>query len=202
MRDRLSAIYMAGMINAFANNEMKLMTVLPLHKRQAGFSLMELLVVVGLIALLAAVAVPMFLTNIPKYRLKGAARMVVSDFQRAKLEAVKRNCNVEIRFTPGTYNANGGAGSYQLVEMAGGTTLFTKGMPQYVTLYTTNFTANLNCTANNQSGYNSQGLTISGCTGSAYLVNNQATSYKLSISNAGHVSMAPGTVDLVALSAW
>ncbi len=95
--------------------------------------------------------------------------------------AVKRNCNVEIRFTPGTYNANGGVGSYKIVEMAGGTRLLTKTMPQYVTLYTTNLAAN-------KTGYTSQGLALK--TGSVYLVNNQAVSYKLSISNAGHVSMS------------
>ncbi len=172
---------------------MKLMSAFTRKKRQGGFSLVELLIVMGLIVILAAVTVPLFLTNIPKYRLRGAARMVVSDFQRAKLEAVKRNCNVEIRFTPGVYNANGGVGSYKIVEMAGGTTLLTKVMPQYVTLYATGLVAN-------KSGYNSQGLALN--TGSVYLVNNQATSYKLSISNAGYVSMSTQKVNLGALNAW
>jgi prepilin-type N-terminal cleavage/methylation domain-containing protein len=178
----------------FCIDAMKLFFAHIRDEMQAGFSLMELLVVVGIIALLAAVAVPMFLTNIPKYRLKGAARAVVSDFQRTKLEAVKRNCNVEIRFTPGAYNANGGVGSYSIVEMTGGATLLSRTMPQYVTLYTTNLTAN-------KSGYNSQGLTLPGYTGSVYLVNNQATSYKLSISTAGHVSMSMQTV-VGPLTAW
>ncbi len=172
---------------------MRLMSALADKKRQGGFSLLELLIVMGMIVILTAVAVPLFLTNIPKYRLRGAARMVVGDFQLAKLEAVKRNCNVEISFTPGTYNANGGVGSYKIVEMAGGTTLLTKTMPQYVTLYTTNLAAN-------KTGYNSQGLALN--TGSVYLVNNQAVSYKLSISNAGHVSMSTKQVNLGALNAW
>ncbi len=164
------------------------------HKQgQEGFSLVELLVVVGMIAILTAVAVPLIITNIPIYRLKGAARTVVSDFQRAKLEAVKRNCDVEIRFTPGTYTAQGQVGSYSIVEMSGGTTLFTRTMPQYVTLYATSL-------ATNKSGYDSQGLALNSL--SVYLVNNLATSYKMSISTAGHVSMSLQTVDLGALNAW
>ncbi|HFQ81916.1 MAG TPA: prepilin-type N-terminal cleavage/methylation domain-containing protein [Desulfobacterales bacterium] len=188
----LNFAYLKWHNQCLENSEIKLMSVFPCKKRQGGFSLLELLIVMGLIVIMAAVAVPMFLTNIPKYRLRGAARMVISDFQRTKLEAVKRNRDVEIRFTPGTYSANGGVGSYKIV-VTSGATLLTRSMPQYVTLYTTSLT-------NNKSGYNSQGLALN--TGSVYLVNNQATSYKLSISNAGYVSMATQKVNLGALPVW
>lgn len=68
---------------------------------QRGFTLIELMVVVAMIGILLAVATPTIMSTIPRYRLRAAARELVINFKRAKLEAVKRNRNVVIAFTPG-----------------------------------------------------------------------------------------------------
>lgn len=170
---------------------------------QAGFSLTELLIVVGMIAILSAIAIPLVTANVPRFELKGAARTLVSDFQKAKLEAVKRNCNVEVRFFPETDLANtvkindGGNGRYQLVAMDDNSVLLSRSMPKYVTLYLPNFTA---VPPYYQAGYQSQGLPIDN--GSVYLVNSKATSYKISLSAAGHVALTMSQVTLNALAAW
>ena len=150
--------------------------------RAPGFSLLELIIVIGMIGIMAAVAVPLYTDNIPRFQLKGATRMVVSDLQQARLEAAKRNCSVTVTFTPGTYSKAGGIGGYKMLETSGNTTIKTGTMPKDVTLYATNFTANT-------TGYTAQGLPWQSSWGSAYLVNNQGDSYKISLSAAGNISM-------------
>lgn len=67
-------------------------------KRESGFTLQEVLVTFSIIAILSAIAVPGFSRWIPNYRLKSAARDVVSNFQVAKLTAIKKGINCTITF--------------------------------------------------------------------------------------------------------
>jgi type IV fimbrial biogenesis protein FimT len=67
-------------------------------KRESGFTLVEVLVTFAIIAILSAIAVPGFSRWIPNYRLKSAARDVVSNFQLAKLTAIKKGINCTITF--------------------------------------------------------------------------------------------------------
>jgi prepilin-type N-terminal cleavage/methylation domain-containing protein len=60
-------------------------------RRNEGFTLMELIIVIGIIVIAAAFTLP----NISKWRasarLNGAARDLATNFQVAKMEATKRN---------------------------------------------------------------------------------------------------------------
>ena len=67
-------------------------------RRQSGFTLVEVLVVIGLIAVISAFAVPTFINWLPDYRLRSAAHDLLSNFQKAKLEAVKRNLRCGVVF--------------------------------------------------------------------------------------------------------
>ena len=67
-------------------------------KEIGGFSFVELMVVIALIGLLSAVALPSFLRSLPEKRLKNAARNLYVDLQKARLQAVKENRKVTVRF--------------------------------------------------------------------------------------------------------
>ena len=65
----------------------------------AGYSLVELMVVAGLIATATAVAVPQVLSSLDESRTRGAARYIAARFQRARMEAVMRSVHVGLKFT-------------------------------------------------------------------------------------------------------
>lgn len=70
--------------------------------RRAGFTMVELLIVIVVIATLSAIAVPDIIKWLPNYRLKSAARDLFSNMQTARMQAVKENENVIMIFDAGT----------------------------------------------------------------------------------------------------
>lgn len=77
-------------------------------KNKKGFTLLELMVVIGIIAILTAIAVPSYMNWLPGYRLRAAANDVYSAMQMARLRAVKENGSVGISYT----NGNGKNGKF------------------------------------------------------------------------------------------
>ena len=71
--------------------------------------MLEMLITCAVIAILAAAAIPAYSVWYPNYRLRSAARLLFSDLQLAKPQAVRANGEYGIVFDPA-------AGSYQVVS--------------------------------------------------------------------------------------
>jgi type IV fimbrial biogenesis protein FimT len=60
-------------------------------RKNAGFSLTELMVIIGIIGIMAGIAMPNLIGWLPKYRMGSAAREILGTLEFARLTAVKRN---------------------------------------------------------------------------------------------------------------
>jgi len=70
----------------------------------SGFSLVEVLIVIGMIIIIAAIAMPSLQGYVINRSLKSAAREVISDINECKERAISENREYRIILTPGTPN--------------------------------------------------------------------------------------------------
>ncbi len=143
------------------------------HPRR-GFTTLELLVVISILLILAAIALPNLSGWARNQRLKGVTRDLMSHFQFARLEAIKRSTTIALAFNPGagevgnyTVFVDDGGGDETLAgnliqDNAAETTLRRAIMPFGVTLESTTFTAD-------RAGYNSRGFPALGNWGTVRL---------------------------------
>lgn len=68
-----------------------------------GFTLIELMVAIAILAILVTMAAPSFSSFIDKYRVKRAADTVSAFLINTKSEAIKRNTTVRAVFQPGAW---------------------------------------------------------------------------------------------------
>ena len=67
-----------------------------------GFTVIELLSVIGIMLIITAIATPSFYYWLPKYRLSAGARQVAADFQLARMKAISQNTTYRLNFINGT----------------------------------------------------------------------------------------------------
>ncbi|MEJ2365366.1 MAG: GspH/FimT family pseudopilin [Deltaproteobacteria bacterium] len=81
-----------------------------------GFSVIELIVVVGMIVLLAAISAPVLSGYSPSYNSKKAAREIVSEMQLARIHAIKNRVNTVAVFYPEGFSSADQANSFLIYE--------------------------------------------------------------------------------------
>ena len=173
------------------------------HDRRRGFTIIEMVFVLSLVAVLTAIAVPMTISMRAQYRLAEASRDVISALQSVKVQAVKRGTRCIVEFTTGGYQASGGVGSLrawaegdQPANWAFGANdtllMASTSMPGLISLYSANFTDTGDGLLN-KAGFESTGLVSrSGGNfifGTVEMRNNKNKYIRVTVNPAGQVSM-------------
>jgi prepilin-type N-terminal cleavage/methylation domain-containing protein len=153
-----------------------------------GFSLVEVLTVIAIAGILAAIAYPNLLRSRSNMKTRAVASDIFSSFRSARIEAVKRNTNVCLIFkTDGTYigfldDGSGGTATNAGNRIKDGTeaTLFSKQVQPGTSIITA-LTA----------GFNPQGRPLGGILGSVTVQNDVNTNlrYRSALSIAGRVDL-------------
>lgn len=157
---------------------------------QKGFSLIEFMVVLGIISILIAVMYPVISDALRQYGARAAARELTVHFKKAKLEAVKHYRDVYIDFT----NVGGANSGYRIFvnvdrdtnsprqynSAAGDILLVTNALEKDVRILSTTF-------PDNQAGYNSRGLPTQIANLNVVLGATGSRTYTLSVAASGNV---------------
>ena len=69
-------------------------------RKNSGFTLMELVVVIAIIGVLSAIAVPQYINWLPRYRAKKAAMELSGQLHNVKMRAIKQNRSIGVYFHP------------------------------------------------------------------------------------------------------
>jgi type IV fimbrial biogenesis protein FimT len=158
-------------------------------RKDAGFTLLELMIVIGLIAILAGIALPNIISWLPDYRLRNAARQLQSTVELARLRAVKENAPVVIQFNTlnDSYTAfvdNGAGNTGNWVRDADEAIVKNGSLPAGADMYNTTFGAA-------RVGFNGRG--IPSTAGSVYVRNDQNGYMGISLNNAGNSRIIKST---------
>lgn len=83
-------------------------------RRTDGFTVIELMMTIGIVAIITAISVPAYMKWIPKYKLRNDLINMKADFEQAKMISKRENICVDVIFVDNAYTIfkNNGNGSH------------------------------------------------------------------------------------------
>ena len=148
--------------------------------KRAGFSLIELMVVVVIIAVAAAIAIPNMSGWFGKKDLDSISLQMFSDFQRARSEAITRGRTVTIQI-------NKAGGWYEIHDSTNSQIVPQTSMPNNITIANTTF-ATVDTSGINSRGFATKSGSVTIHSASAPSGNSNKT---ITLSLGGVVSITP-----------
>jgi len=79
---------------------MKIRAYQMLRKRESGFTLTEIIIVIAVLGIMTAIAIPAFMSLLPGMRLNGSARAIFVALSQVRMKAVAQNTIGVIKFDP------------------------------------------------------------------------------------------------------
>ncbi len=163
-------------------------------KKRNGFTIFELLTVIGILAILAVIAIPNMISWRSEARLRGASNNLRGDLQMARLRALREKAIVAVIFTANDYNifidngAGANTGDWNLD--ADEVVIRNRRLPAGVTIaLPTSFDS-----PNNRTRFDGRGfpdpatLTGGGLTGTVTLQNSRGSQMQLTINRLGRIN--------------
>lgn len=151
----------------------------------AGMTLLEVMIAVGIIGVLVGLATPSFEQMIHDYRLRGATMDIASCFQEMKLRAIKENKNALVFFdvAANKYTAFVDFPANGTYEKGTDDIISEQNLPNGVFLYrATTFSANT-------FGFTSRGLPVNNQFGTVFINNSHSRYKQVSVSMAGNIKV-------------
>lgn len=137
-----------------------------------GFTLIELIIVIALIGIIGGIAAPLINSYMRDARLRESVRNLKSDFELAKIRAVRANAHVAVtfdtvndRYTIFVDDGAGGGNPGDLIQNGGEVVIKTVNLPDDVDMYEASFTGGAA-----RVGFQGTGLTV-GFGGHCYMKN-------------------------------
>jgi len=154
-----------------------------LVRRLEGFSLIELMMVICVLALISAIATPSLLNWRSSAKLRGAVSNLKGDMELARLKAIQVNDTVVIHFTNNSYKVFKDDGSTSGVYDAGEALYGARTLPAGVKidLDKTSFGA-----SGDSARFKGRGTAVPG---SAVLVNDKETEKKVTVNSLGRITI-------------
>ena len=163
-------------------------------KKQNGFTIYELLTVIGIIAILSTIAIPNMISWRSEAKLRGAFNNLNGDLQMAKLRALRENAIVVVQFSANGYSifidngAGANTGNWNLD--ADEALIINRKLPAGITIaLPTSFDS-----PNNRTRFNGRGLpdpatlTGGGLTGTITLKNSGGSQMQITLNRLGRIS--------------
>ncbi len=137
-------------------------TIFQTNNSESGFSIVEFLVSMGILGIIAAIAIPNFIAFRQNSQLNTATRELFSGFQQAKMTAIKRNVNCTI-----TFGRNSGTTYDYIVYLdhnrnfkrdSNDEIIISRSLEKFLEIDYSNFPFDLNEDGNPSIAFNPQGL--------------------------------------------
>jgi len=172
------------------------------NSKESGFTMTELVVVIAIIGVTLAIAIPSFLSYRPTMRIKGAARDITTILQWSRMKAVSENNRMEIQFSPAnkTYtvfddnNSDGDVSTDTAIRTSTlpddisfgiGTTVTKKASTNIGPAHTDCLTFNVDsCNTDDSTSFSSNGTANNG---TIYLVNTKDECFAVIVDSQGRV---------------
>lgn len=130
-----------------------------LLRGKQGFSLLELLIVITLIAIMTAIAITSIANTMPNLRLSAAARRVMTDLMLARMKAVSINKPINTTFAAGQYTIDPPGQTTTIGTEFKGVTLSSSGNVTFLPYGTSS--ASITVTLTGQSGLSPKYVDVS-----------------------------------------